>query len=88
MSATELSILEKLTDRLGSNPDQELTPRELAQITGVSQQVWQMRRQHNPIWAAAFYPIGLKDYRTTLRRIWAAQDTLAKQQFQTKRKAA
>lgn len=85
MTPTELSLLETMTARLGTNPDKELTPRELAFITGLSVQIWQYRRSNSPIWAKAFYAIGAKDFRTTLRRIWAAQDELAKQSI---RKAA
>lgn len=78
MSTQELSLLEKLSDRIGGDPDKELSPAELSIRTGVSVEAWKMRRQTNRVWANAFYAIGAKDYRTTMRRIWKAQDEMAK----------
>lgn len=88
MSIAEQTLLEKLTERIGTPIDKELKPSELAYETGVSVETWKSRRLDNLIWAEAFYPVGGKDFRTTLRRIYAAQDKLARVGMQHMKKAA
>jgi|SRR6476620_76155 len=68
-------------ERVNMNPEEELTVAQLATRKGNSEAIWRQRIESNPIWSEAFYPVGASgELRTTLRRVWRAEQILAESQ--------
>jgi hypothetical protein len=79
LTTLALSVLE----RVNLNPEEELTVSQLATRKGNSEAIWRQRIESNPVWSEAFYPVGASgELRTTLRRVWRAEQILAESQVQ------